>query len=77
MYKRQHIKIPVHVKVSESIILEIFNMKGRKIKSLKDLYLHPGEHEFQWDAVDHPSGIYFFKLSSNSHSSTKKAILIK
>ena len=52
-------------------------MKGRKIKSLNDLYLHPGEHEFQWDAVDHPSGIYFFKLSSNSHSSTKKAILIK
>ena len=72
-----HIKIPVHVKVSGSIILEIFNMKGRKIKSLKDLYLHPGEHEFQWDATDHPSGIYFFKLSSNSHSSTKKAILIK
>ena len=36
-------------------------MKGRKIKSLKDLYLHPGEHEFQWDATDHPSGIYFFQ----------------
>tara|TARA_B100000214_G_scaffold357986_1_gene318112 strand:- start:154 stop:1896 length:1743 start_codon:yes stop_codon:yes gene_type:complete len=71
------IKIPVHIKVSGSIILEIFNMKGGKIKTLINLYTYPGYHELQWDATDHPSGIYFFKLSSNSHSSMEKAILIK
>jgi hypothetical protein len=39
--------------------------------------MHAGTHEFEWDATNRSSGIYFFKLITSSGYSTKKAILIK
>jgi len=70
-------RIRLHIKISGLILFEIFDINGAMVKTLKDSYMYPGVHELKWDATDHPSGIYFFKLSSDSYHSTEKAVLIK
>ena len=69
--------IQIHIKDSEHILFEIYDIRGSKVKTLKNTYMHAGTHEFEWDATSRSSGIYFFKLMTSSGHSTKKAILIK
>jgi len=63
--------------------LEIFNIKGQKIKSFES---HPelveGRHSIIWNGTDEsnrpvPSGIYFYKLQAGDQELTRKMVLLK
>lgn len=62
--------------------LEIYNMKGQKVKQLVNEQLSAGQHFVIWNGTDDSgspvaSGIYFYKLRSGVYTSTKKMILLK
>ena len=62
--------------------LEIYNMKGQKVKQLISDQLSAGKHSVIWNGNDEngkpvSSGIYFYKLKSGVYTSTKKMILMK
>ena len=64
------------------VTLDIFNIKGQKVKKLVDDILEKGQHSASWNGKDEnnkqvSSGIYFYKLDTTNHSSTKKMILIE
>jgi len=68
------------------IQLEIFNIKGQKVKTLADGNQSAGFHTIVWDGKDNnsrtsASGMYFYKMDSEGNSgrytSTKKMILLK
>jgi len=68
---------------SVRISLEIFNSKGQLVKTLVDDEIFAkGKHQTTWfgdnkngDKVS--SGVYFYKLSSNTEMLVKKAIVVK
>ncbi len=67
---------------SSDIKLEIYNVLGQKVKTLVNRNLPAGSHEYQWDATDNAnssvaSGIYFYKLSSDTQFETQKMTLLK
>jgi hypothetical protein len=62
--------------------LEIFNVKGQKVKTLVNEKLVTGIHQVVWNGDDESnksvsSGIYFYKLKSGKYTSIKKMILLK
>ncbi len=62
--------------------LEIFNIRGQKVKSLINQSMDAGTHKILWngsDSNEHPvgSGIYFYKLRVANFTSVKKMILLK
>ena len=62
--------------------LDIYNVKGQKVKSLVDDNLNAGNHQIVWNGLDENgrkvgSGIYFFRLKSDNYISTRKMILMK
>ena len=68
------------------VTIEVFNLKGQKIKTLENRTLEAGEHSVVWNGKDQdgnniPSGIYFSKLDADNNSgrytSVKKIILLK
>jgi len=64
------------------VTLEIYNIKGQKIKTLVRGEREPGNYKVIWqgdDAQGQPaaSGIYFYKLDTNNSSDVKKMILMK
>lgn len=57
--------------------LDIYNIQGRLIETLVNEPLNEGIYEFSFDAKNLPSGIYFYRLTTNTFSETKKMTLIK
>ena len=65
------------------IEIEIYNLKGQKVKQLVNDKLAEGQHSIIWNSVDETdknvaSGIYFYKLSVNGKTeAVKKCLLLK
>lgn len=65
-----------------SVNLEIFNIRGQKIKTLLNETRSSGKHNVVWnghDGNENPvsSGIYFYKMKTKTGGQTKKMILMK
>src|SRR5205085_10316679 len=60
-----------------SVKLEIYNPLGQEITTLINEELKEGVYEVSWDASDFPSGIYFYSLSTENFTQTKKLVLLK
>jgi len=64
------------------VTLEIYNLKGQKVKKFGIRNLETGMNEITWNGSDEngnsvPSGIYFYKLKNGDFEQTKKMILMK
>jgi hypothetical protein len=55
----------------------VYDLLGRETAVLVNQKLQPGIYETNWDASNRPSGVYFYKLITDSYSDTKKMILVK
>jgi hypothetical protein len=62
---------------SSSVILKIFDMKGKEVVTLIDGELPTGIHEINYNANELPSGMYFYSLKTQNLSQMKKFIIIK
>ena len=71
------ITMKLDYRYESNISIEIFDVSGHIITTLKEGFLSPGEYEFKWNAKNESTGIYFFKISYGSHQIIRKAILLK
>ena len=60
-----------------SIRLTIYDLLGREVTTLVNEQLKPGTYEVEWDGTNYPSGVYFYKLTSDFFNETKRMVLIK
>lgn len=66
--------IEFSIKENETGILSIYNIKGQCLLSKE---LSSGSHQYLWDASEYASGIYLYKLQTDSFSEMKKMIMLK
>lgn len=57
--------------------LNVFDINGRQISQLVNENLSAGTFKYDFNAENHPSGTYFYKLETDKFSETKKMILMK
>lgn len=63
--------------------LVVYDILGREVVNLIPPIgggqegLLPGIYEVTWDGTNNPSGVYFYRLSTDSYSETKKMVLLK
>ncbi len=62
--------------------LEIYNIIGKKVTTLVDEVMGSGEHRVIWDGRDNggteaASGLYFYRLSTENCSVSKKMLMLK
>ena len=57
--------------------LIIYDLLGREVATLVNEQLKPGSYEVQWNASNFPSGVYFYRLTTDKFIGTKKMILVK
>ena len=57
--------------------LEIYDVTGKVVNTLVNSKLEAGKYEFSMNAGYMPSGVYFYKLETESFTMTKRMILLK
>ena len=67
---------------SEHVEVSVYNILGREVTTLADGHYETGYHELSWDGRDRSgrdvaSGIYFYRLSTDSHRAQKKMLLVR
>jgi subtilisin family serine protease len=65
-----------------SVVLEVYNHMGRKVKTLVDATQEPGEYFVEWDGRDDAgtkvtSGLYVYRIVAQGFSESKKMVLMK
>ncbi|MBS4034493.1 MAG: T9SS type A sorting domain-containing protein [Ignavibacterium sp.] len=75
-------KINFILKVDSKVTLKIFDILGKEITGLINEDLVAGHYNFEFNASDNPSGVYFFRLIAEGingeiFESVKKMVLIK
>ena len=70
-------KITYSVPVNSNVTLKVFDPLGNEIKTLVNEEEPGGTYSVTWNAVNLPSGIYFYQLKSGNFIQTKKMILLK
>ncbi len=74
--------ISYSLKEDSQVSLIIYNIKGQKVKTLRNEELDAGYHSVSWNGDDDSgkavsSGVYFYKLKTGNYQNTKKMILMK
>ena len=64
------------------IRLEIFNLKGQRVKTLASGELASGKHSYVWNGMDDngrpvSSGVYLYRLQAGDFSASRKMMLMK
>ncbi|MBU2446679.1 MAG: T9SS type A sorting domain-containing protein [Bacteroidetes bacterium] len=63
--------------IRKHVILKIFNILGEEVKEMINKELEAGKHQINWEAENLPSGIYFYKLTTDNFNITKKMVLLR
>ena len=74
--------ISFDLKDDAKVVLEIYNMKGQKVRQLVNSSISAGQHSVVWNGKDDnnktvSSGIYFYKFKTEDYQATKKMLLLK
>ena len=59
------------------VLMEVFDLTGRKIRTLVNEIQEPGTYEVQFNGADFPTGVYIIKLHAGEKVQTEKILLIK
>ncbi len=59
------------------VTLTIFDLLGQEVMTLVSEELSAGSYSTRWDAVGFPSGVYLYRLTTDSFVETKKLVLIR
>jgi len=75
-------RIDFSINESDNVLIEIYNMKGQKVKTLTNDFYSANDHSVLWDGTNDNNrivsgGIYFYKMRTGEDVTAKKMILMR
>lgn len=70
------------IKKDLNVLIEIYNIKGQKVKTLVDEFRKAGYHSVIWNGKDSggkpvSSGLYFYRMKTDKYQKIRKMLLLK
>ncbi len=74
--------ISYSVKGNLPVVVEVYNTKGQRVRTLVNETKATGNYNVKWDGTDDnnhrvTSGVYFYKMKAGTYTSSRKMILMK
>jgi len=65
-----------------NVLIEIYNFKGQKVRTLVNSFHNQGQFSVVWDGKDSnnttcSTGVYFYKMTAGKYLKTKKIVMMK
>jgi hypothetical protein len=79
---RDRITLQYELPATEHILLNVYDITGKRVAQLVNGIEEPGIHRISWDGRDArgnhvSSGVYFMKLKAGDYSSTQKILFVR
>jgi hypothetical protein len=65
------------VPAASFVSIRIFDILGREVETLLSERREKGSYAVEWDATEHPSGVYFCVIEAGTFREAKKLIMLK
>jgi hypothetical protein len=69
--------IRYNLPTESSVMIDIYDILGRKVQTLLAVKEQAGVHQVNWNAADLPSGAYFARLKAGEQTKSMKMMLMK
>lgn len=69
--------ISYRLAVSNFVTIKVYNSAGNEISTIVNEKQNAGSYKINFDAGNFPSGIYYYRLSTENFADTKKMVLVK
>lgn len=69
--------IKFEVRISGFVVMNVYDILGRRVKTLVNSRLAPGVHSVVFDGQGLATGVYFCRLQSDGYTQVRKMILMK
>jgi predicted extracellular nuclease len=69
--------ISYNLPASGNVTLKVFNLLGQQVKELVNQFQTAGHYTLRFDAAGLPSGVYLYRLVTESGALTKKMLMLK
>jgi len=60
-----------------NVVIEIYDILGRRVKTLISEQQQAGYHQVIWNSQDNSSGIYFYRIQAGDYTETRKMLLLR
>jgi hypothetical protein len=70
-------RISYQLPASAFMIVKVFDVLGKEIKTLVNEHQNAGNHSVVFNASELPSGVYFYRLQAGNYSAIRKILLLK
>lgn len=75
-------RVDLVLRREERLSVDIYDVRGRRVKTLASGQMDEGRHELAWDGRDSlgrraAPGIYFIRVAGNGHAQSQKLILLR
>jgi hypothetical protein len=67
--------IPASYSGLQHVKLIVYDVLGRELALLVNGDFAPGTYEYEWNAVNYSSGVYFYTMETDSYTETRKMVL--
>jgi ligand-binding sensor domain-containing protein len=69
--------IRYEIKKSSFVIIKIYDILGKEIKTLENEFRQSGKYSVEFDGSNFASGVYFYRIQTGDFIDTKRMVLIK
>lgn len=69
--------IKFRIKDTKFVSLKVYDMLGKEISTMVSEKLKAGEYQTEFNGSNLNSGVYFYKLSTDNYTETRKMLLVK
>ncbi|MBN8583824.1 MAG: T9SS type A sorting domain-containing protein [Ignavibacteria bacterium] len=69
--------IQFQIKQSSEVKIVIYDVNGKELQTLVNQKLNAGTYSADWNAANSSSGVYFYKLTADDFTQTRKMVLVK
>ncbi len=69
--------IRFNVPQASDVKLTIYDTMGREVEVLVNRHHNPGQYEYNWNAGNFASGVYFYRMEAGNFVKTNKMLLLK
>ena len=70
-------KISFQIPKSSFVTIKVFSILGKEIQTLISREMNQGSYEISFDGLSIPGGVYFYRMTTEEFTDTKRMILIK